>query len=311
MNIKITRTFTRTLVATAVAAALITACASAPMKPAGSAEVRSKLTRLQGDPNLANRAPVAMKDADAAVRAAEKPQPDETLARHLVFMADRKVDTAKALAETSLAEDQRTTLSQEREKARLDSRTHEADVANDRVAAARTDSAEQKVAADQSRVDADAARANAATSQLQTAELQKQALAMQQQLADMQAKVTERGVVLTLGDVLFTTGKADLKSAAAGNLNKLAAFLGQYPNRTVLIEGYTDDIGSADYNQGLSQRRADGVKAYLAGQGVGIVRLTSLGKGESDPVGDNSSLEGRQQNRRVEVIVSNPPAANR
>jgi outer membrane protein OmpA-like peptidoglycan-associated protein len=309
MNIKITRTFTRTLVATAVAAALITACASAPMKPAGSAEVRGKLTRLQGNADLANRAPVAMKDADAAVRAAEMSQPDKTLARHLVFMADRKVDIAKALAETSLAEDQRTTLSQERETARLDARTHEADVANDRAAAARTDSAEQKVAADQSRVDADAARANAASSQLQTAELQKQALAMQQQLADMQAKVTERGVVLTLGDVLFTTGKADLKSAAAGNLNKLVAFLGQYPNRTVLIEGYTDDIGSADYNQGLSQRRADGVKAYLAGQGVGIVRLTSLGKGESDPVGDNSSLEGRQQNRRVEVIVSNPPAA--
>ncbi len=118
-----------------------------------------------------------------------------------------------------------------------------------------------------------------ASSQLQTAELQKQALALQQQLADMQAKVTERGVVLTLGDVLFTTGKADLKSPAAGNLNKLVAFLGKYPDRTVLIEGYTDNTGSADYNQGLSQRRADGVKAYLAGQGVGIVRLTSLGKG--------------------------------
>jgi len=309
MNIKITRPFSRTLVATAVAATLITACASAPMKPAGSAEVRSKLMRLQGDANLANRAPLAMKDADAAVRAAEVSQPDETLARHLVFMADRKVDIAKALAETSLAEDQRTTLSQQRETARLDARTHEADVANDRAAAARTDSAEQKVAADQSRVDADAARANAASSQLQTAELQRQALALQQQLADMQAKVTERGVVLTLGDVLFTTGKADLKSPAAGNLNKLVAFLGKYPDRTVLIEGYTDNTGSADYNQGLSQRRADGVKAYLAGQGVGIVRLTSLGKGESDPVGDNTSLEGRQQNRRVEVIISNPPAA--
>ncbi len=81
--------------------------------------------------------------------------------------------------------------------------------------------------------------ANAASSQLQNEELQKQALAMQQQLADMKAKVTERGVVLTLGDVLFTTGKADLKAAAAGNLNKLVAFLGKYPNRTVLIEGYT------------------------------------------------------------------------
>lgn len=309
MNTKTTRTFSRTLVATAVAAALITACASAPMKPVGSAEVRSKLSQLQANADLANRAPVAMKDADAAVREAEQPQADESLARHRVFMADRKVATAKALAETSLAEDQRTTLNQQRDEARLDARTHEADVAKDQVAAARTDSAEQKLAADRSRVDADAARASAASSQLQTEQLQKQALQMQQQLDDMHAKVTERGVVLTLGDVLFTTGKADLKAAATGNLNKLVAFLGQYPNRTVLIEGYTDNVGSDDYNQGLSQRRADAVKSYLSGQGVGIVRLTSLGKGESDPVADNSSSEGRQLNRRVEVVISNPPAA--
>ena len=101
MNIKIPHTFSRSLVAMAVAAVLITACASAPMKPAGSAEVRGKLSQLQANTDLANRAPLAMKDADAAVRAAENPQPDESLARHLVFMADRKVDTAKALAETT------------------------------------------------------------------------------------------------------------------------------------------------------------------------------------------------------------------
>jgi outer membrane protein OmpA-like peptidoglycan-associated protein len=288
MNIKTTRTFSRTLVATAVAAALITACASVPVKPAGSAEVRSKLTQLQANADLANRAPVAMKDADAAVRAAENPQADKSLAQHLVFMADRKVDTARALAATSLAEDQRATLSQQREKARLDARTHEADAAKDQVATA---------------------RASAASSQLQNAELQKQAAEMQRLLDEMHAKATERGVVLTLGDVLFTTGKAELTAAGNGNLNKLAAFLGQYPNRTVLIEGYTDNVGSEDYNQGLSQRRADGVKSYLVGQGVGIVRLTSLGKGESDPVADNNSSEGRQLNRRVEVVISEPPAA--
>jgi outer membrane protein OmpA-like peptidoglycan-associated protein len=310
MNTTTTRTFSRTLVAAAVAATLITACASAPMKPAGSAEVRNKLTQLQANADLANRAPVAMNDADVAVRAAEKPQPDESLARHLVLMADRKVETAKALASTSLAEDQRTTLSQQREKARLDARTHEADVAKDQVTAARTDSAEQKLAADRSRSDADAARASAASSQLQTAELQKQTVLMQQQLDEMHAKMTDRGVVLTLGDVLFTTGKADLKVAATGNLNKLVSFLGKYPNRTVLVEGYTDDVGSDDFNQSLSQRRADGVKSYLAGQGVEMVRLTSTGKGESDPVADNSSSEGRQLNRRVEVVISNPPAAS-
>jgi outer membrane protein OmpA-like peptidoglycan-associated protein len=281
------------------------------VKPEGSAEVRSKLTQLQASPDLANRAPVAMKDAEAAVRAAEKPQLDEPLARHLVLIADRKVDTARALAETARAEDQRTTLSQQRETARLDARTREADTAKGQVAAARADSVEQKLEADRQRVDADAARASAANSQLQTAELQKQAADMQRQLSEMNAKMTDRGVVLTLGDVLFTTGRADLKVAATGNLDKLVAFLGKYPDRTVVVEGYTDNVGSEDYNQGLSQRRADGVKSYLVGQGVGLVRLTSVGKGESTPVADNSSSAGRQQNRRVEVVISNPSAVLR
>jgi OmpA family len=75
-------------------------------------------------------------------------------------------------------------------------------------------------------------------------------------------------MVLTLGDVLFATGKADLKSGATGNPNKLVSFLNQYPHRTAMIEGHTDNVGSDDYNLGLSQRRADAVKAYLMGQGI-------------------------------------------
>jgi outer membrane protein OmpA-like peptidoglycan-associated protein len=118
-------------------------------------------------------------------------------------------------------------------------------------------------------------------------------------------------LIVTLGDVLFDTGKAGLKAGATSNLNKLTAFLNQYPDRTVVIEGYTDNVGSEEYNQGLSERRADSVKAYLAGQGIGAIRLSALGKGESDPVAGNDSAAGRQQNRRVEVIISNPPAALR
>jgi outer membrane protein OmpA-like peptidoglycan-associated protein len=237
-----------------------------------------------------------------AVRAAEKPQTDEPLARHLVYIADRKVDTAKALAETALAEDQRTALNEQREKLRLDSRTREADLAKGQVAAARADSAEQKLAADQSRADADAARTAAASSQQQSAELQRQ-------IDEMHAKVTDRGVVLTLGDVLFTSGQADLKTAATGNLNKLVSFLNQYPDRTVVVEGYTDSVGTDDYNQGLSERRADSVKSYLVRQGVGAQRLSALGKGKQDPIAGNDSAGGRQQNRRVEVVISNPAAA--
>jgi len=134
---------------------------------------------------------------------------------------------------------------------------------------------------------------------------------LQRQIDELQAKETDRGLVLTLGDVLFTSGKADLKTGATGNLNKLIAFLNKYPDRTVLIEGYTDSVGSEDYNHGLSERRADSVKSYLIEQGVGSLRLTSLGKGESQPVADNDSATGRQQNRRVEVVISTPKTASR
>ena len=290
------------LIATAVASVFLAACASAPVAPEGSADVRSKLTQLQSDPNLATRAPVALKEADAAVAAAEITQPDKALAAHRVYMADRKVDKARALAESAFAEEQRAALTEQREKARLDARTREADAAKNDALLARAESAEQKLSADSARNDADAARLAAMTSD-------QQAMDLKRQIEELQAKETDRGIVLTLGDVLFTSGMADLKSGTTGNLNKLVTFLNGYPTRTVVIEGYTDSVGTSEYNDGLSQRRADAVKTYLLEQGIGAIRLTSLGKGESDPVAGNESADGRQQNRRVEVIISNPPAA--
>ncbi len=293
-----------TLIAAAVAAVLLAACAAVPPKPDGAAEVRSKLTQLQSDSNLANRAPVALKEADTAVRTAEQPQADRDLAAYRVYMADRKVEIARAQAQTNLAEDQRSVLSAQRESARLDARTHEADVAKGQVATARAEGAEQKVMAEQARSDADSARLVAASSEEQSAELRRQ-------IEALQARPTDRGLVLTLGDVLFTSGRADLKTGATGNLNRLVAFLNQYPDRTVAIEGYTDSVGGEDYNQQLSERRADSVKSYLAGQGIGAVRLSASGRGDSDPVAGNDSAAGRQQNRRVEVIISSPSTSLR
>jgi outer membrane protein OmpA-like peptidoglycan-associated protein len=295
----------RSLIATAVASILLTtACTTAPVKPDGAAEARVRLTQLQSDPNLASRAPVEIKDADAAVRAAEQPELNKELAEHRVYMADRKVDTAKALAETRFAEDQRVVLTAQRDRARLEARTQEADAAKGQAATARAEGAEQKAAADQARIDASTAQLAAANSEQQATELQRQ-------IDVLQAKPTDRGLVLTLGDVLFTTGRADLKAGATDNLNKLVAFLDKYPDRSIAIQGYTDSMGSEDYNQGLSERRADSVKSYLTGQGIGSTRITASGKGRSDPVADNDSAAGRQQNRRVEVIISNPPTALR
>jgi outer membrane protein OmpA-like peptidoglycan-associated protein len=293
-----------TLIATAVASILLAACAAAPVKPDGAMEARAKLTQLQADPNLASRAAAAIKEADVAVRNAEQPEPNKELAAHRVYIADRKVDTAKALAETRFAEDQRVALTADRDKSRLEARTREADAAKGQAATARAEGAEQKAAADQARTDAN-------TAQLAAANSEQQAVLLQQQIDALHAKPTDRGLVLTLGDVLFTTGKADLKPGATGSLNKLAAFLDKYPDRSVAIQGYTDSVGSEDYNQGLSERRAESVKSYLTGQGIGSSRLVASGKGRSDPVADNDSAAGRQQNRRVEVLISNPPAALR
>jgi outer membrane protein OmpA-like peptidoglycan-associated protein len=105
--------------------------------------------------------------------------------------------------------------------------------------------------------------------------------------------------------VLFDTAKAQLKSSATTHLGKLAAFLNQYPDRTVTIEGYTDSVGSEEYNLDLSQRRADSVRAFLVGQGIAANRLVTAGKGEDAPVASNDSAAGRQQNRRVEVVIAN------
>jgi outer membrane protein OmpA-like peptidoglycan-associated protein len=293
-----------TLIATTVASVLLAACAAAPVKPDGAAEARNKLTQLQADPNLASRAPLAMKEADSAVRVAEQPQADKELAAYRVYLADRKVEIARAQAETSLAEDQRAALSAQRERARLNARTREADAAHLAAASSERQADAANLAAASSERQADAANLAAASSEQQATELQRQ-------IDVLQARPTDRGLVLTLGDVLFETGRSGLKMGATGNLNKLVVFLNRYPDRTALIEGYTDSVGSEDYNQGLSERRADSVKSYLVGEGIGATRLSASGKGERDPVASNDSAGGRQQNRRVEVIISNPAAALR
>jgi len=254
----------------AFSAVLLSACTTTSRTPDEVVAVRSKLSALQSDPQLANRAPVAIKDAEVAVQAAEKVPKDKTYLDHLVWVADHKIDIAAAQAQTRYLEDQRKELADAREKARLDSRTLEADMA---------------------RNDAEQAR--------------RQAEELQRQIAELNAKTTERGLVVTLGDVLFETDKSDLKEGSIVNLAKLSAFLTQYPERTVTIEGHTDSVGSDDYNLSLSQRRANSVQQFLISQGIAANRLTAIGKGENFPVASNDSASGRQMNRRVEVIISN------
>jgi outer membrane protein OmpA-like peptidoglycan-associated protein len=126
------------------------------------------------------------------------------------------------------------------------------------------------------------------------------------QLQDsLNAKQTDRGTLVTFGDVLFATDRADLKSSGLVNINKLAQFLQENPDRKVIVEGYTDSTGSAGHNQTLSERRADSVRMALVKMGVDPARIVAQGYGKEYPVAENGSASGRAMNRRVEVTISN------
>jgi outer membrane protein OmpA-like peptidoglycan-associated protein len=128
-------------------------------------------------------------------------------------------------------------------------------------------------------------------------------------LQAMNAKPSDRGQVITFGDVLFDTSRAELKPGSQRDLQGLADFLAQNPERKIRVEGFTDSTGGDAFNQSLSERRAQAVARGLEQLGVGIERITVVGYGKQFPVADNASAQSRQLNRRVEVIVSNDASA--
>jgi outer membrane protein OmpA-like peptidoglycan-associated protein len=120
----------------------------------------------------------------------------------------------------------------------------------------------------------------------------------------LETRDTARGLVVNMSDVLFDTGKQALRPAAREKLAKISGILLTYPGLKLGIEGNTDSVGSDVYNQGLSEKRAEAVRSYLAEQGIPGSSMTAVGLGKTQPVASNSTAEGRQQNRRVELVVS-------
>lgn len=243
----------------AASAFALSACGTTPKVDPGAAEARSALTELQSNPELASRAAVAIRDAEAIVREAEVPREDPADAEHRAYLAKQEVAVAAAQAQRRLTEDQLAELARQRDQVQIEARTAETE-------------------------------------------------ALRQQLAELNAKNTDRGLVLTLGDVLFESGKADLKAGATANLTQLVVFLTQNPERALVIEGHTDSVGSEETNLTLSQQRADAVRTYLVSQNISSARITALGRGEGFPIASNSDSGGRQQNRRVEIIIDNATA---
>lgn len=183
-----------------------------------------------------------------------------------------------------------------------------AQIAEEQIAGAQAKQEAQNADAQRQQIllQAQANKADAAqrTAEVSADEAKRRAEMLQEELDKLKAKKTDRGLVLTLGDVLFDTGKSTLKPGAMSTIDRLAMFLKEAPERTVVIEGHTDSVGSDEYNLELSQRRAGAVKAALLERGIQPDRIEAVGKGKEFPVAGNDTAGGRQQNRRVEIVIS-------
>ena len=281
-------------------AALMAGCSSTPKTTSLLEQTRNDYTAAQANPNVATYAPLEMKQATTAMAQANVEANDrgsDEKINNLAYLAKQKIALAQEAAKRKVAEADIANAGKERDQLRLDARTNEANVAI--LSAERATQAAQQ------------AQSNAAQSQLaaqqaqrQTQDAQARAAQLEAQLAELAAKKTARGTVITLGDVLFGTDLSRLTADGMRSAQKLADVLQQNPQRNVLIEGFADSTGAADYNQGLSERRANAVRTALLDMGVTRERIDMRGYGESYPVAANDSAANRQLNRRVEIILS-------
>ncbi len=224
----------------------------------------------------------AKKEAEAKAREIERAKGEaEALARQAEIA--RKEAEAKAL-QIQKAKSEAETRALELEKARKEAEA-------------------RALEAEQAKKEAEAKEREAEMARLQAEEAVAKRQQLESELKELKAKQTDRGIILTLGDILFATGKDILMPGAIDTIDKLVTFLKKYPNRNVLIEGHTDSVGGETYNLGLSQRRADAVGAALISKGISENRITAKGYGESRPVASNATSGGRQQNRRVEIVI--------
>ncbi|WCM88728.1 OmpA family protein [Acidovorax sp. NCPPB 3576] len=283
---------TSTLAAALLAAGLLAACASPGPLPAVE-QARSAVNRAATDPAVNQYAQLELKAATDTLARADhvlRDEKDESEANHLAYLATQRAAIATNTAQARRLDNEIKQAGSETDRLRLEARTREADASarNAQVAQARAMTAEQLAAQQQ-------AQARAAQDRVRQLEAQ---------LRDIEGQQTERGLLVTLGDVLFAFNKADLSAQAAPRLDKLANFLKQFPERKLLIEGYTDSVGSDSYNQELSERRAQAVRDALVQRGVDTSRITARGYGKSYPVAENGSPEGRAMNRRVEIVIA-------
>jgi outer membrane protein OmpA-like peptidoglycan-associated protein len=289
--------------------------------PAALEQARINYQQAEHDPHVSSQAPVALYEATQSLLRAERTWEqtgDEAEVKHLSYLTNQRVEIARERAQEKVAEAQARLLSEQREAALLEARTREAEQARQKARMSAQE-AEQARQAAQARAREAEARAREmelarqqAAARMRAAEQAQQkaqdAIAeskqLEEQLAELKAKQTERGFELTLQDVLFELDRANLKPGAMRSLTALIEFLRQNPDQRIAIEGHTDSLGSDSYNLELSERRADAVRDFLERNRISPDRIATQGLGEAYPIASNETQAGRQQNRRVEIIIS-------
>jgi outer membrane protein OmpA-like peptidoglycan-associated protein len=152
--------------------------------------------------------------------------------------------------------------------------------------------------------EAEAEKARQAAAQAEAEKAQLRAQLLSQLNSILQTRDSARGLIVNMSDVLFDTGSYTLKPGAREKLAKISGIVLAHPGLNLQIEGHTDSVGSDEFNQQLSERRADSVRDFLAEQGVPGSAITARGFGKTQPVAANDTAEGRQRNRRVELVVN-------
>jgi outer membrane protein OmpA-like peptidoglycan-associated protein len=266
----------------------------------------------------------AEEDAQARIAAEKKAAEDrEAKARaDAVAEAQRRLEAEQARKQAEAAQAEAVRMKQEAEKAAAEAarQKQEADqaraaalaqqqaaeaeaqkAANERAAA---QAAAEQAARDRSAAQADAEKARQAAAQAEAEKAQLRAQLLAQLNSILQTRDSARGLIVNMSDVLFDTGSYTLKPGAREKLAKISGIVLAHPGLTLQIEGHTDSVGGDDFNQQLSERRADSVRDFLAQNGVPGSSITARGFGKTQPVASNDTAEGRQRNRRVELVVN-------
>jgi outer membrane protein OmpA-like peptidoglycan-associated protein len=139
---------------------------------------------------------------------------------------------------------------------------------------------------------------------LEAEKVELRVLLLKQFNAILQTRDTARGLIVNMSDVLFDTAKFSLRPLAREKLAKVAGIVSGHPGLKLDVEGHTDSVGGDDYNQQLSEQRGAAVRDYLMQQGMPVSSVTAKGFGKTQPVASNDTAQGRQQNRRVEIVIS-------